>query len=171
MSPELSAWGCLAETYRAKTGGAFDVRYAGEYDFGGLAKGAMLSRAAQALRDRGVHDALLNFGGSSILGLGHHPFGDAWKVDVPDPFSGRTLVTVKLRDSAMSVSGNTPGYGGHIVDTQTGERVLASRVVVVTAPDPTDAEVLSTSIMANPTRRETLLAAFPGASAQIFDNL
>lgn len=171
-SPELEEWCRLAEYYRSKTEGIFDVRYGGGYDFGGLAKGAALAKAARTLRDRGVHNALLNFGGSSIAGLGHHPFGDAWAVDVPDPFSGRTLCTVRLRDSALSVSGNTPGYGGHITDTLNGERILARRVVVVTAPDAADAEVLSTALMAAPpVRRAALLAEFPGAEAQFFDNL
>ncbi len=106
------------------------------------------------------------------MGLGHHPYGDSWTVDVPDPFSGRTLCTVRLCDSALSVSGNTPGYGGQIVDTQSGERVLSPRVVVVTALNPADAEVLSTALMAAQCgRREKLLAEFPGAEAQFFYNL
>ena len=172
FSEQMTKWCELAELYRAKTGGIFDVRYGGGYDFGGLAKGEELEWASETLRDRGIHNALLNFGGSSIVGLGHHPYGDSWTVDVPDPFSGRTLCTVRLCDSALSVSGNTPGYGGQIVDTQSGERVLSPRVVVVTALNPADAEVLSTALMAAQCgRREKLLAEFPGAEAQFFDNL
>jgi thiamine biosynthesis lipoprotein ApbE len=45
-------------------------------------------------------------------------------------------------------------------------------VVVVTALNPADAEVLSTALMAAQCgRREKLLAEFPGAEAQFFDNL
>lgn len=163
-SPELSEWLDTAEHYRVMSGGIFDVRYGGLLDFGGIAKGAVLRYAAGLLRGRGVLNALVDFGGSSILGLGHHPYGDAWEISLPDPYNGETLATVRLNDSALSVSGNRPGYGGHIVDPRSGARISGRRTVLVNSADPLDAEVMSTVLMADPN-----FPAFAGCKAEIYD--
>ena len=164
ISPELARWIKLAEGYKRKTGGLFDVKYSGEYDFGGMAKGAMLKSISELLRGRGVNDALINFGGSSIYGLGHHPFGDSWSIDVPDPFGTGNLCTVNLRDSGLSVSGNTPGYSAHIVNPSNGERISSRRIVVVQSPDPLDAEVLSTTLMV-----AHATTAFPDSEIKVYE--
>ena len=53
-------------------------------DFGGIAKGYALERVRRILcEEYGVENALLNFGGSSIIGIGHHPLGPAWLIS-PD---------------------------------------------------------------------------------------
>ena len=50
-------------------------------DFGGIAKGYALERVRKILCENyGVQNALLNFGGSSVLGIGHHPLGPCWLV-------------------------------------------------------------------------------------------
>ena len=50
-----------------------------------------------------------------------------------------------LRGQSLSVSGNRPGYTGHIVDPRTGERLTGRLLAAVVSGDPLEAEVLSTA--------------------------
>jgi len=165
VRPELLDLIRLCEDYRTRTLGLFDITRGtcgeglqitpdgsfslngGSLDFGGFAKGFFLRECAQMLREAGVGTAYVDFGGSSILALGHHPFGESWRVRVTHPFSGGILQDVDLVDQALSTSGNRPGYSGHVLDPRTGRPVEAHRVVTVVADDPLDAEVLSTAAM------------------------
>lgn len=155
----------LAETYRIRTGGLFDITrgscgeglelsedgrlslHGGSLDFGGFAKGYFLKECLERLRSEAVDTAYLDFGGSTILGLGHHPFGDCWRIRVTHPYTGAVLQDVDLKDTALSTSGNRPGYSGHILDPRSGRPVEERRIVTVVCPDPLDAEILSTAAM------------------------
>lgn len=155
----------LAEEYRVRTGGLFDITrgscgegleltgegvlslHGGSLDFGGFAKGYFLHVCREMLLSEGIDTAYLDFGGSSILGLGHHPFGDCWRIRVLHPYTGNVLQDIDLRDLSLSTSGNRPGYGSHILDPRSGQPVTARRIVTVVCPDPLDAEVLSTAAM------------------------
>ena len=139
-------------------------------DFGGMAKGLLLSRLGSAAAAEGVGSLFADFGGSSILGLGHHPFGDCWTVGVRNPFRPGVLEDITLRNQAMSTSGNTPSYGAHIINPFTGEYVTARRQVTVVSEDALDAEVLSTTLMiAGEEQAERVAARFPGCSARFYD--
>lgn len=116
-------------------------------DFGGIAKGLALRQIQDLLERRGATCAFADFGGSSILAVGKHPFGPCWEVEVKDPYSGAILTTARLKDCSLSTSGNRPGYTGHIVNPTDGKACQARRLVTVMAPDALDAEVLSTVMM------------------------
>lgn len=140
-------------------------------DFGGFAKGFFLRKMEDILKEHGVQNAFVCFGNSSILALGCHPFGDCWKVSVTDPFTGNALTERDLRDSSLSVSGNRPGYEGHIVDPRSGRKIAGRRVAVVTAMDPLDAEVLSTvAMIAGAEEIKTICSRFEGAEIQIYND-
>ena len=140
-----------------------------ELDFGGFAKGFLLKELKSKLVSSGIWTAFVDFGDSSILALGHHPFGDCWKVGVKDPFGGAVLGEIELRDQAMSTSGNTPVYSSHIVNPKTGEADNSRTVVTVVSDDPLDAEVLSTvAIIASPEELEIVKKNFPGTMFSIF---
>lgn len=158
----------IADRYRDRTGGLFDIRWDRKgLDFGGLAKGWALSRAKDQLERVGCTSAFINFGGSSILALGSHPHGPAWQVALPNPFGDDTLEVWNLKDTCMSTSGNVPGYTGHIIDPLTGERRCERRVTVALCPDPMDAEVLSTVLMVAPEKAwETV---FPAAIMKCYN--
>ncbi len=177
-----------AMEYWKRTGCLFDItRGAGEclslregnrlllrgadLDFGGFAKGYLLRRIRDLLREEGVGNAFVDFGSSAILALGSHPHGDCWSVDVSDPFhAGEVLARVELRDRALSTSGNLPGYAGHIIHPRTGVPCRERKVVTVVAEDPLDAEVLSTALMVASPAEETLLRDhFPDADMQIHE--
>lgn len=169
LAPELSEAVTLCEDYKARTGGVFDVRHAGPLDFGGFAKGYALQAVARLIRQAGSSQAFVNFGNSTILGMGTHPFGDSWKVAVSDPWTHEPLAEFCLRDATLSVSGNSPGYVGHIVNPLSGAGDVSHRIAAVVSAAPLDAEVLSTAALAaSPAQLEQIRAAFPDAGISIF---
>ncbi|SFL29214.1 thiamine biosynthesis lipoprotein [Porphyromonadaceae bacterium KH3CP3RA] len=131
-------------------------------DFGGYAKGYALSKIKDLIHQAGVKHCFIDFGNSSILGIGHHPYGNSWKVSIENPYNqNEVLGEISLKDLALSVSGNTPSYTGHIVRPKSKEPIKGHRVVSITSKDPLDAEVLSTVLMiANTTENKRITEDF-----------
>lgn len=165
VSRELAEIIRMAREYWERTDGFFDVSKGGmgeiildednrltlnghTLDFGGFAKGFLMRGLKGKFVDLGIESAFVDFGGSSILTLGHHPFGDCWMVGVKDPFGGDVLGEVELRGESMSTSGNSPVYTSHIVNPKTGELNRDRVVVTAVIDDPLDAEILSTAALA-----------------------
>ena len=185
VSERLSDLLRLARSYRTLTGGLFDIAlgrpwkitedgkvslHGARLDFGGFAKGYALRLLRARLSEAGIGCAFTDFGGSSILATGRHPYGDCWKVGVTNPYGHGAVDEWDLVDTSLSTSGNTPGYDGHIVNPSTGERVSGRRMVSVRCPDPLDAEVLSTALMlATPSDEKSLASAFPDAVFRRYD--
>lgn len=173
MSEDMAEIIALCEHYRRSTGKLFDIGRGtvewdsalnnvdsvpggsgrmisignGNLDFGGFGKGLLLKRCSMILKEQGISTAYVDFGGSSILALGHHPYGDCWRVGVTDPYTGSVVRQLELVDMAMSTSGNQPGYEGHIIDPRSGVSVSGRKIVTVLSPDPLTAEVVSTASM------------------------
>ena len=117
-------------------------------DFGGFAKGYAIEKLKKILQDAGLTQFFINFGNSSVCGSGHHPHGDCWSVGVDNPFqTGQILGAVSLKDSCLSVSGNTPVHKNHIVHPLTGSFIDNKKIVCVTTSDAAVAEVLSTTLL------------------------
>ncbi len=188
VSPLLAELLHLGRDYGLRTEGLFDVtlgqlaalqleptrlrkRADLQLDFGGMAKGYLLRRIEKRLREAGVERAFVDFGRSSILGLGSHPYGDCWPVEVENPYDGVLLGRFELRDAALSTSGNTPTYSGHILHPKRGEWCETRRVVVVKAADALDAEVLSTAWMVADVEEQSRLAAAFGTIEPVIYNL
>ena len=118
------------------------------------------------LRAKDVSCAFVDFGSSSILGIGKHPYGDSWKVGVVDPYTKMQVREISLNDCSMSTSGNAPSYSGHIRDPRTGAACQGRKLVTVISDNPLDAEVLSTVLMiAGDEEREQILGNFPESTA------
>ena len=159
----------LAERYNERTSGLFDVTDGnGKYDFGGFGKGYFLKKCEAEMRSSGVECAFVDFGNSSILCIGHHPYGDAWPIGIVDPYTRMTVKDILLADASVSTSGNTPKYNGHIRNPLTGEVSRGRHLVTVVADDPLDVEVLSTVLMIAPEDiRQSLMSEFPEARIEI----
>ena len=178
LSPGLERLLDLSREFWFRTEGLFDVtRGKGmdlaeegvTLDFGGIAKGYVLALLRDRLAAAGVASAFVNFGDSAILGRGTHPYGDCWMVSLPNPWSGAPVAEFRLRDRALSVSGNTPGYTGHIIDPRTGRANVERKMVAVTGPDPLEAEVLSTACMlADKGQLLRLRRNFPDCEIEIY---
>lgn len=90
-------------------------------DLGGIGKGYALDQMAILLRERGVDNALLDAGGSTLLAMGDGPEGHGWPVGTGDSQRGPIL----LRDRALSGSGFSE-RGEHVMDPRLGKPVAAS---------------------------------------------
>ncbi len=176
LSEELYEALSLCEEFRRTTAGYFDIavqsspRPKGEafsldeasrsvrlsapgvvLDLGGFAKGYALERLRRLLTEEGVGRALLNFGDSSILGVGTHPHGESWPVGLAAAGGGEPgAPSFALRDSALSVSGHPAGEKPHILSPSDGRPVTRPGVVAVAGPSALVAEVLSTALFAAP---------------------
>lgn len=171
----------LCEKFRSLTFGYFDIAAVGRnrerpaysldpvrrkaalkkgvmLDFGGFAKGYALEVIRKNLEKEGVSNALLNFGNSSVVGMGKHPFGDCWKVRAEE--GGRTF---RLGDSAISVSGLSPSGNRHIIDPVTGAMAEGGGNISVEGRSALVCEVLSTALFAAPKSLEAgILESFEG---------
>lgn len=117
-------------------------------DFGGYGKGFAIKKIQSILVESDVDCSYVDFGNSSILGLGHHPYGDAWKVTIENPYKpGQIIDELSLKDTALSISGNTPSYSEHIIASKTGKSITDAKMISVISDDPLDVEVLSTALM------------------------
>jgi len=84
--------------------------------------------------------------------------------------SSEPLGVVTLRGNAMSTSGNNLHNEGHILSPLTGCGVTGRRMVSVVAPSGSDAEALSTALMAAPASlRPRIEANFPEAQVYYFE--
>jgi thiamine biosynthesis lipoprotein len=136
-------------------------------DLGGFAKGFALDRVCSMLREEGVESAVVNFGNSSIAGVGHHPYGEWWPIGVANRCcAGAVAEEFKLRDSALSVSGRAESGEYHILNPHTGLRVAGDELIVVEGRSALVAEVLSTALYAAPHNlRGDIIAQYEGYRA------
>lgn len=143
-------------------------------DLGGIAKGYGVDRAAAALREWGITDALVNVGGD-LQALGVSPEGDPWEVGVRDPFDAARLVArFRISDRAVATSGDYEQYfehGGrryhHLLDPATGEPRRTTRHSITIAADRCmDADAAGTALfgMERSGAEKLLAAASPGAT-------
>lgn len=122
-----------------------------ELDLGGYGKGYALEKIKEVLSRNSIVHALVNFGNSSILGVGTHPYGDCWPIGILNPYrSSETLGVMKLKNSSLSTSGNTPNHPKHLLDPHTGIYAEQRKLVSVQMQDAVEAEALSTALMVAP---------------------
>lgn len=131
-------------------------------DFGGYAKGYAIEKIKDILIKNNVRKSFINFGNSSIYALGHHPYGDCWSIGIENPYKkGEKLGEYRLKDDAMSTSGNMPSNPKHIVNPYTGVYNEEKKIVCIVTKDSIDAEVLSTTlVIAQIEEKEKILKNF-----------
>jgi thiamine biosynthesis lipoprotein len=106
-------------------------------DLGGYAKGYALDRAADILRQQGIHHALINIGGN-ILALGDKG-GQPWRIGIQHPRQPAPLATMPLYDGeAIGTSGDYQRYFevdgvryAHIIDPRSGEPAHGTQALTV----------------------------------------
>jgi thiamine biosynthesis lipoprotein len=142
-------------------------------DLGGVAKGYGVDCAVEALRKRGIKQALVNVGGD-LYAMGTSEDGDPWKVGIRSPFDPDGVVsTLEVSEGAVATSGDYLQffeYKGrryhHLLDPATGApRESHTHSVTVTAARCVTADAAATTVFGMPQARagQVLQAAAPEA--------
>jgi thiamine biosynthesis lipoprotein len=132
-------------------------------DLGAIAKGFVLDRCADELRELGVTSALLHGGTSSVTAIGTTPDGSPWRIriaeDTPD------APTVELADRSLSVSspsGRVVDGAGHILDPRSGRSATGVEHACVVGPSAEVCEAWSTAIVVEPALLDRLPSGYAG---------
>lgn len=141
-------------------------------DLGGIAKGTALERIRQLLGRRGIRDALVDLGGSSVLALGERPLPQggrrAWRIGIKAPRAEGVLALLSLANGeAAATSGDyARAYDRdgrrfhHVLDPRSGQPSGATAGVTVVARDAELADAAATALMVGgPERFDELCAA------------
>jgi len=119
---------------------------------GAMGKGWAASRAAEALRARGLGRFVINAGGD-VVASGCAPGGGPWKVAVTDPAREGYLGVVLARDVAVMTSGGYEKFieidgvrYSHIIDPRSGRPARGVPSVTIIAADGGAADALATAV-------------------------
>lgn len=141
------------------------------FDFGGIAKGYILDRAADAMAAQGVTRVLVEAGGD-IVARDPPPSAGGWTVDFPFEHEMLRSFGGLVSNMAVSTSGDTEQFTvidgtrySHIVDPRTGNTSTGRQTVVVISASGMIADALATatSVMNENTSLE-LHEFFPNAT-------
>lgn len=140
------------------------LREGARIDLGGFAKGYAAESVRRIFEQTDVRQAVINFGNSSIVAMGHHPYGEWWPIGIEHrKVKSAVAREVKLKDGAMSVSGRAESGDYHIIDPMTGNRAVGEELIVVEGRSALVAEMLSTALYAAPrNRRAAIMAQYEG---------
>jgi thiamine biosynthesis lipoprotein len=121
-------------------------------NLGGIAKGYVVERGVDILRQHGVEYGVVTAGGDSRL-LGDRR-GRPWMIGIRDPREdGKVAISVPLEDEAISTSGDYERYFDedgmryhHIIKPSSGQPVEGVHSATVIGPDAVMTDALSTSV-------------------------
>ena len=118
-----------------------------------IGKGYIIDRAVTLLKSRGVRSGFVNGGGTLAL-IGSRYGGEPWSIGIVDPLNPvSTIGTLKLKDQAVSTSGDYENYFTpdkkyyHIINPSTALSPSYSHSATVVAPTVTEADPLGLSLM------------------------
>jgi thiamine biosynthesis lipoprotein len=122
-------------------------------NLGAIGKGYAAQQIAELLVDRGVENALISAGPSTVYALGSPPDEDAWGVGIRNPVNQSERITsVLLKNRALSTSGSHQRFVeiegrrySHLIDPRTGRPAEGLLLASVITADPVEGEALSTA--------------------------
>ncbi len=130
-----------------------------QFDFNAIAQGYSVDVVGKFLEQKDIDNYLIDIGGE-VLGHGHKPNGDLWKVGIEKPSDNASYgeameAIVTLEDKAMATSGNYRKFYiedgvkySHTIDPKTGYPVRHSILSVsVMADDCATADGWATAFM------------------------
>ncbi|MCD7902102.1 MAG: FAD:protein FMN transferase [Bacteroides sp.] len=128
-------------------------------DLSGFLKGYGLEQIRKILISESVASSLVNLGNSSILALGNHPNGKAWKINLGK--EGITNKECSLSNQCLTTSGNENNKPKHIISPYTGQFIESLKKLSVITDSGIEGEVLSTALFAAPAcKRDELVKKF-----------
>jgi len=143
-----------------------------KFDFGSIAKGYAVDRAASVLRRKGMKESLVNAGGEI------RSTGGTWLIGIQHPRKqGEMVHRLKLCDMAVATSGDYEQYFEkdgkryhHILDPRTGFPAEGCRSATVLAADDATADALATGFFVLGAEKSMqLVKAMPGVHALVID--
>lgn len=118
----------------------------------GIAKGYIIDRGIQVIKQSGVKHGLINSGGD-IRTIGGRDEKTPWKVAIQNPAKyGSYLSVISMTNGAVATSGNYEVYFDkeklyhHIINPENGRSAHQSSSVTVLAGNAMDADALSTAV-------------------------
>ncbi len=145
-------------------------------NLGGIAKGYVVERGVEILRDRGIAHAAVTAGGDTRL-LGDRR-GRPFMVGIRDPRKdGEVAIRVPLEDEAISTSGDYERFFDeegvryhHIISPATGAPAEGVHSATVFGPDAVITDALSTSVFVLGVERGlTLIGTLPDYESIVID--
>ncbi|NBC04527.1 MAG: hypothetical protein GVY20_12585 [Bacteroidetes bacterium] len=129
-----------------------------ELDLGGFGKGYALEKIKQMIESSAIKDAFISFGESSVLAMGEHPAGGAWKIGINDYTNpGNSIHEFEVSNGSVSTSSNfylnddgELQNHKHIINPKTGKPHDHFTAASVSASSPILAEILSTACLLLP---------------------
>ncbi|MCG2589964.1 FAD:protein FMN transferase [Rhodohalobacter sulfatireducens] len=126
-----------------------------ELDLGGFGKGYALEKIKQMIESSAIKDAFISFGESSVLAMGEHPAGGAWKIGINDYTNpGNSIHEFEVSNGSVSTSSNfflndegVLQNHTHIINPKTGKPHENFTAASVSARSPILAEILSTACL------------------------
>ena len=122
-------------------------------NLGAIGKGYAARQIAELLTDRGIENALISAGSSTVYALGSLPDEDAWRIGIRNPVNQSERITsVLLKNQALSTSGSHGRFVeidgrrySHLIDPRTGRPAEGLLLASVITADPIEGEALSTA--------------------------
>jgi len=142
-----------------------------------IAKGYVVDRGIDVLRERGVSNAFVEAGGDLMV-IGHRPDGNPWKIGIRNPRSDdlRKMDTIDMSDRAIATSGDYMQYFTddrkvhHIINPLTGFSPVRTASSSILAPTVAKADGLATATMVMaPETSIALLESLPDCEGYLFD--
>jgi thiamine biosynthesis lipoprotein len=144
-------------------------------DLGGIAKGYAVDQALKAMREQGIHQALVEGGGDMAVSE-PPPRKSCWRIELSsvDATNAPPARFLCLRNCAISTSGDLyqrleidgKRYS-HIVDPHTGIGLTDHSIVNVIAPDSITADSLTKVVsVLGPDKGLKFIEQIPGVSAR-----
>lgn len=124
-------------------------------DLSGFLKGYALDRIREILGFHSLSNVLLNLGNSSILGLGDHPNGKGWKIQL----ASKENKSHTLFNECYTTSGNEISERKHILNPRTGLYLEGKKTVSVVTSNGSLGEALSTALcLTEPDEQQEILS-------------
>ncbi|MDZ7718539.1 MAG: FAD:protein FMN transferase [Balneolaceae bacterium] len=129
-----------------------------ELDLGGFGKGYALEKVKQMIESSAVENAFISFGESSVLAMGEHPAGGAWKIGINNYKNpGNSIHEFEVSNGSVSTSSNfylnddgELQNHQHVINPKTGKPHEQFTAASVSASSPILAEILSTACLLLP---------------------
>jgi thiamine biosynthesis lipoprotein len=124
-------------------------------DLGGIAKGYLVHRTTELLKQRGVKAGIVDAGGD-LYAWGKKPDGGKWRIGIQHPRDGKTVLKVlEIEDRAVLTSGDYERYFirdgrrySHIINPFTGMPDSDVVSITIVSPDLMSIDGLSAGLLA-----------------------